>query len=94
MNISKTLKEVDKDNLIKLYHLFNDIRFYMSKSVLQGVMGKAYIINSQKSLNIIRKFCLGIIKQVKDNYNQSINIIRLILSVSFEKEIERIFSSL
>lgn len=33
-----------------------------------------------ENLNIIRKFCLEVIKQIKGNYNQGFNSIRLILS--------------
>lgn len=75
------------------WQIENNLHWYLD-TVFEEDKNKAYIIDSQKNLNIIRKFCLGIIKQIKDNYNQSINSIRLILSMAFEKEIERIFSSL
>ena len=71
----------------------NNLHWYLD-TVFKEDQNKSYIENSQKNLNIIRKFCLGIIKQVKDNYKQSVNSIRLILSMDFEKEIERIFNSL
>ena len=75
------------------WQIENNLHWYLD-TVFEEDKNKSYIINSQKNLNIIRKFCLGIIKKIKDKYNQSINSIRVILSMSFEKEIERIFNSL
>ena len=75
------------------WQIENNLHWYLD-TVFKEDQNKSYIENSQKNLNIIRKFCLGIIKQIKDNYKQSVNSIRLILSMDFEKEIERIFNSL
>ena len=63
-------------------------------SVFKEDNNKSYIENSQKNLNIIRKFCLAIIKRFKDEYKLSVNNVRQILSMNFENEIERIFHSL
>lgn len=71
----------------------NNLHWYLD-SVFKEDSNKSYIKESQKNLNIIRKFCLGIIKRVKTIYNQSVNSTRQILSMSFENEIERIFHSL
>ena len=40
--LQKIFKYTDLD---KIKPLFNDIRFYMGKSVLDGVMGEAYVDN-------------------------------------------------
>lgn len=55
---------------------------------------KCYLENSQKNLNIIRKFCLAILKLVKDKYKLSMNSLRLKLSMNFEKELEKLFNNL
>lgn len=75
------------------WHIENNLHWYLD-SVFKEDSNKSYINDSQKNLNIIRKFCLGIIKRVKIIYNQSVNSTRKILSMSFENEIERIFDSL
>lgn len=75
------------------WHIENNLHWYLD-TVFREDNNKSYIKESQKNLNIIRKFCLGIIKQIKAIYNQSVNSVRQILSMSFENEIERIFSSL
>lgn len=75
------------------WQIENNLHWYLD-TVFKEDNNKSYIKNSQKNLNIIRKFCLGIIKQVKNNYNKSINSIRQVLSMNFEKEIEKLFKSL
>ena len=55
---------------------------------------KCYLENSQKNLNIIRKFCLVILKLVKDKYKLSMNSLRLKLSMNFEKELEKLLNNL
>lgn len=75
------------------WQIENNLHWYLD-TVFKEDSNKSYIKNSQKNLNIIRKFCLGIIKQVKNNYNKSVNSIRQILSMNFEKEIEKLFMSL
>lgn len=46
--------------------------------------------NAQKNLNIIRKFCLSILKLVKEIYGLSLKNIRKSLCMDFENEIQKI----
>lgn len=75
------------------WQIENNLHWYLD-TVFKEDSNKSHILNSQKNLNIIRKFCLGIIKMVKDNYKKSANSMRQILSMNFEKEIEKLFKSL
>ena len=75
------------------WQIENNLHWYLD-TVFKKDSNKSYIENSQKNLNIIRKFCLAIIKQIKDEYKLSVNSIRQILGMNFENEIERIFRSL
>lgn len=50
--------------------------------------------NAQKNLNIIRKFCLSILKLVKEIYGLSLKNIRKSLCMDFENEINIIFNYL
>lgn len=50
----------DNRNLDKINPLFNDIRFFMGRSVLNSLMGQAYvddIDNPQIAFLIVRRFC-------------------------------------
>ena len=55
---------------------------------------KTFEKNAQKNLNIIRKFCLSILKLVKDIYGLSLKNIRKYLCMDFENEISKIFTYL
>lgn len=68
-------------------HWYLDVCFQEDKN-------KCYLENSQKNLNIIRKFCLAILKLVKDKYKLSMNSLRLKLSMNFEKELEKLLNNL
>lgn len=50
--------------------------------------------NAQKNLNIIRKYCLSILKLVKEIYGISLKNIRKSICMDFEDEIEKIFTYL
>ena len=54
----------------------------------------SFIKNTQKNLNIIRKFCLAVLKIFKSSTKLSMNSIRFNLSMDFENEIEKIISAL
>lgn len=55
---------------------------------------KSFLENSQKNLNIIRKFCLGLLKIYKENSKLSYNSIRHRISTNFEKNIVDIINTL
>lgn len=55
---------------------------------------KTFEKNAQKNLNIIRKFCLSILKLVKEIYGLSLKNIRKSICMDTEGEIEKIFTYL
>lgn len=55
---------------------------------------KSFLNNSQKNLNIIRKFVLGILKIYKENTKLSMDSIRFNISMDFENEIKKIIDNL
>lgn len=71
----------------------NKLHWYLDMC-FQEDKNKCYLENSQKNLNIIRKFCLSILKLVKDKYKLSMNSLRLKLSMNFEKELEKLLNNL
>ena len=68
-------------------HYYLDMAFEEDKS-------KSFIENSQKNLNIIRKFCLGILKMFKEKRKLSMNSLRFCISMDFENEINQIIEEL
>ena len=68
-------------------HYYLDMAFEEDKS-------KSFIENSQKNLNIIRKFCLGILKLFKEKRKLSMNSLRFCISMDFENEITQIIEEL
>ena len=71
----------------------NKLHWYLDMC-FQEDKNKCYLKNSQKNLSIIRKFCLAILKLVKDKYKLSMNSLRLKLSMNFEKELEKLLNNL
>lgn len=90
------IKNKDELNIIKPF--FNDIRFYMGKSVLEGMMGTAYvddILNPKIAFLIVRSFCFisGMIenKKFKEIIDENFKNYILIPSDSLAKKIEEIY---
>jgi len=58
---NKYIKKVNnKQTLENMRNLFTDIRFYMGRSVLDGLMGEAYVddIESPKfGILLVREYC-------------------------------------
>ena len=50
--------------------------------------------NGAKNLGILKRICLAVLKFVQTYYNLSLNKIRFLLSIDFEKEIENVFKLL
>ena len=68
-------------------HLYLDMVFLEDKN-------KCFLENSQKNLNIIRKYVLALLKRYKTKTKLSMNIIRLNISMDFENEIDKILKEI
>ena len=55
---------------------------------------KCFLENSQKNLNLIRKFVLALLKRYKIQTKLSMNSIRFNISMDFENEIDNIFKKI
>ena len=52
--------KLNNSQMYKIEHLFNDIKFYMGKSVLDGMMGEAYTHNIENptiAYLLVRQYC-------------------------------------
>lgn len=52
----------------------------------------SFVKNTQKNLNIIRKFALALLKNYKEKTKLSMNSIRFLINTNFEQEISKILS--
>lgn len=68
-------------------HLYLDMVFLEDKN-------KCFLENSQKNLNLIRKFALALLKRYKIKNKMSMNSIRFNISMDFENEIENILKEI
>ena len=75
------------------WNIENKLHWYLDM-VFKEDDNKSFLENSQKNLNIIRKFCLGLLKLYKEEKKLSMNSVRHILSMNFEKTIEDVFNTL
>ena len=92
-NIESNNIEIIGQIIRKEWSIENKLHWYLDM-VFEEDKNKCYIENSQKNLNIIRKFCLGVLKIVKEQYKKSMNLIRLQISMDFENEIEQLLKLL
>lgn len=86
--------------LQKIKPFFTDIRFYMGNSVLDGVMGKAFVDNIENpniAFLVVRKYCFinGNIndKKLKDIIDKNFKNYTLIPSDIIANRIEKIYSN-
>ena len=54
---------------------------------------RCFLENSQENLNIIRKFCLGLLKVYKEKKKLSLNSVRFVLSTDFERTIDELIAT-
>ena len=85
-------------DLYKIQPFFQDIRFHMGRSVLDGVMGEAYtdnILNPQVAFLVAKSYCFisGSIKKekLKDIIEQHFKNFKLIPSDSICRQIEELY---
>ena len=69
----------------------NNLHYFLD-TVFNEDSSTAFVQNTQKNLNIIRKFALALLKNYKEKTKLSMNSIRFLLNTNFEKEIIKILS--
>ncbi len=79
--------------IIKEWSIENKLHWYLDMVFMEDD-SKSFLNYSQKNLNIIRKFCLGLLKKYKGETKYSLNSIRHILSNDFEGFIDKVIATL
>jgi len=75
------------------WHVENKLHWHLDYTFKEDE-NKSYKDNTQKNLNIIRKFCLAILEKYKLKTKLSMRSIRFKISMNFESEIEMLTNSL
>lgn len=71
------------------WHIENGLHLYLDMTFDED-SNRCFLDNSQKNLNILRKFCLAILKKYKLTTKLSMNSIRFNIGMDFENEINTI----
>ena len=69
----------------------NNLHYYLDM-VFKEDDNKSFVNNTQKNLNIIRKFCMALLKIYKEKSKLSMNSIRHLISMDFENEIVKLLT--
>ena len=69
----------------------NNLHYYLDM-VFKEDDNKSFVNNTQKNLNIIRKFCMALLKKYKEKSKLSMNSIRHLISMDFENEIVKLLT--
>lgn len=75
------------------WQIENGLHLYLDTVFLED-KNQCFLENSQKNLNIIRKYVLALLKRYKTKTKLSMNIIRLNISMDFENEIDKILKEI
>lgn len=93
-------KITNNNDLYKILPLFKDIRFYMGHSVLDGVMGEAYvdnIINPKIAFLVVRSYCFisgnTEKEKLKEIIDKNFKNYKLIPSDNISKQLEEIYNN-
>ena len=92
-NIDAKKIEILAEAIRKEWAIENKLHFFLDM-VFDEDKNKCFLENTQKNLNILRKFCLATLKVFKTKTKLSMNSIRFNISMDFENEIEKIISTL
>ena len=92
-NIDYKEIEILSNGIRKEWSIENQLHFYLD-TVFQEDKNTCFVENTQKNLNIIRKFCLSMLKVFKKSTKLSMNDIRFSIAMDYEYEIEKILKTL
>lgn len=92
-NIDASKIKLLSNAIRKEWHIENGLHLYLDM-VFNEDDNKCFLNNSQKNMNLIRKFVLALLKRYKTTTKDSMNIIRFDLSMNFENSIDQILKKI
>lgn len=90
-NLNANLIDVISLAIRSEWKIENNLHYYLDM-VFKEDNNTSFIQNTQKNLNIIRKFSLALLKNYKQKTKLSMHSIRFLINMNFEKEINKILS--
>lgn len=90
-NLSAECIDIISKAIRSEWNIENNLHWYLD-TVFKEDESTAFVRNTQKNLNIIRKFALALLKNYKEKTKLSMNSIRFMISGSFEKTISDILT--
>lgn len=92
-NISANKIKLLSNSIRGEWQIENGLHLYLDMVFLED-KNKCFLENSQKNLNLIRKFVLSLLKRYKTKTKLSMNSIRFNISMDFENEIDKIIKEI
>ncbi len=90
-NLNAELIDIISTAIRSEWSIENNLHYFLDM-VFKEDSSTAFIQNTQKNLNIIRKFALALLKNYKQKTKLSMNSIRFLISTRFEQEISKILT--
>lgn len=82
-NLPSSLIEIISISIRGEWKIENNLHYYLDM-VFKEDENSSFVKNTQKNLNIIRKFCMALLKGYKEKTKLSMNLTRSIISMNFE----------
>ena len=92
-NLPSSMSNIISTAIRKEWSIENNLHYFLDM-VFKEDDSKSFVGNTQKNLNIIRKFCLAILKYNKKENKMSLNLMRHLISMDFENQIISLFSDI
>ena len=90
-NLPSSLIEIISISIRGEWKIENNLHYYLDM-VFKEDENSSFVKNTQKNLNIIRKFCMALLKSYKEKTKLSMNLTRSIISMNFEDQIQKVLT--
>lgn len=90
-NLPASLIEIISISIRGEWKIENNLHYYLDM-VFKEDENSSFVKNTQKNLNIIRKFCMALLKSYKEKTKLSMNLTRSVISMNFEDQIQKVLT--
>ena len=90
-NLLASLIEIISISIRGEWKIENNLHYYLDM-VFKEDENSSFVKNTQKNLNIIRKFCMALLKSYKEKTKLSMNLTRSVISMNFEDQIQKVLT--
>lgn len=90
-NLPANLIEIISMSIRGEWRIENNLHYYLDM-VFKEDENSSFVKNTQKNLNIIRKFCMALLKKYKEKTKLSMNLTRSTIAMNFEEQIQKVLT--